>query len=383
MASRPPDGGQDPVDEAWADGLLQAAEALAGDEGIDFDVSGAALRGLLAGLAQEREGQGRIPGPRPRRQQAGPEMPDFVAGLGASLLEEGDLEPWELEAMLEAEEEASVAPSAPARRSRPVRRLPRASDGRSAVSVARRCVREAAALARGAFRGPHAIGVKGRGNILTETDLEVEARIIAALADAFPGHRVLSEETQSRTPAEGWVWVIDPIDGTKNFATGVPFFAVTLALCLDGEPLLGLTYDVMRREEFLAVRDRGLHVDGRPGRASTATAVYEGVVGFGLGFDDQRGARTLDVVRGLWPHVQDLRDLGSAALGLAYAACGRFDLFIHNGVAPWDIAAGLLLVREGGGAVTDFGGGEASLFAGSVVAGGAAVHADFLRGLGI
>jgi fructose-1,6-bisphosphatase/inositol monophosphatase family enzyme len=260
-----------------------------------------------------------------------------------------------------------------------IARLPRAVDGRSAVQVARRCAREAGALARAAFGLAQTIGIKGRGDILTETDLAVERLIHQQIEAAFPDHSILSEETRTDTDTGGWTWVVDPIDGTKNFSIGVPFFCISIALCLDGVPQLGLIYDLVRREEFLAVAGRGLRVNRRPAYASTKASVFESVVGVDAGNDDTRGARAYETMRALWPNLQGIRQPASAALGLAYAACGRIDLFIHHNVYPWDVAAGLLLVEEAGGVATERSGRTATIFSRDLVVGGAAVHADFLK----
>lgn len=214
---------------------------------------------------------------------------------------------------------------------------------------------------------------------MTETDLAVEASITSVLWSAFPEHGVLSEETRSNTPTDGWLWVIDPIDGTKNFSMGIPFFCINVALCLDGAPVLAITYDPVRREEFLALEGRGLRVNGRVARASAKAAVADAVVALDAGFHDTRGATVFETMARLWPDVQAVRIPGSAALGLAYAASGRFDLFVHHYLYPWDVAAALLLVREAGGVITDRDGKEATLFSDSIIAGGSAVHADFLR----
>ncbi len=258
-------------------------------------------------------------------------------------------------------------------------RLPKARDGSTALTVARRCAREAGVLARAGFKEPLLSAVKGRGNIVTETDFAVEARLQEIIAGAFPDHAVLSEETRADTKADGWVWVIDPIDGTKNFSMGIPLFCINIALCLDGEPQLGLTYEPVRREEFLAVRGRGLRVNGVPARASARETVFDSVLGMDAGFDDVRGGRMFESMTHIWPEVQAIRIIGSAALGIAYAACGRLDLFVHHSLYPWDIAAGLLLVAEAGGLITDRDGGSATLWSESVIAGGAGVHADFRR----
>ncbi|MBF6600811.1 MAG: inositol monophosphatase [Dehalococcoidia bacterium] len=259
--------------------------------------------------------------------------------------------------------------------------LPLSASGTTTVELARTCTRAGAALALERFRGAHTIGSKGRGNVVTETDLEVELRIKALLADEFPQHAVLSEETAAATdPSSGWVWVIDPIDGTKNYSLGIPFWCTTVALCRDGQPVAGCTYDALHDEEFWAVAAGGAWRNGARIRASDGPDVASSVIGVDLGYDDALGAAQIALMRRIFPRVQTMRILGSAALGIAYAASGRLDLFTHTNVYPWDIAAGILLVREAGGVATDRRTGEPMhLGSRAFVAGGRRVHDDFVR----
>jgi myo-inositol-1(or 4)-monophosphatase len=258
-------------------------------------------------------------------------------------------------------------------------RLPRSASGKTAVQVARRIAREGGGLARIANDRPKAETSKGRGNVVTETDFAVETLVQQILEAEYPRHGFLSEETHADTKANGWVWVLDPVDGTRNFASAIPNFCINVALCLDGVTQVGLTYDPLRREEFLAVRGRGLRVNGQPAAASTKAKVADSVVCFDTSFDDDRGRHALQTMLALWPGVQAMRIIGSAALGLAWAACGRFDLFVQPYLQPWDIVAGLLQIEEAGGRITDRDGAAAHLFSNSVLAGSRSVHADFLR----
>ena len=173
--------------------------------------------------------------------------------------------------------------------------------------------------------------------------------------------------------------MVDPLDGTHNFSQGIPYFCVSIALCYGSEPLLGLTFDPVRGEEFLASRGGGLTVNGQPARSSTAPSLKASVLGADLGYDDRRAAQMLGLLQEVWPGVQSVRIPGSAALGLAYAACGRFDLFLHHMLYPWDVAAGIVLVAEGGGAIHDRDGGPIGLHSQGVVAGAPAAVAEFLR----
>ncbi len=218
--------------------------------------------------------------------------------------------------------------------------------------------------------GEPAVGVlvKGRGNFQTEADLAAERAALEILGQEFPGHEVLAEETAGEARGEEWMWVVDPLDGTHNFSQGVPYFAFNIALCYGREPVLGLTFAPATGEEFFAQKGSGLTVRGKPAHASEAERVADCVLGVDLGYDDARAARTLALVAEVWP-VQSVRVMGSAALGLAYAACGRFDVFMHSRLYPWDVAAGIVLVGEGGGAVFDRDGNPATIDSEGLVAG--------------
>ena len=264
--------------------------------------------------------------------------------------------------------------------------LPLSSSGRSAEEVARLCAREAARIIMAGFGGRQEIRVKGRGNFVTEADLQSERAVLDILRSEYPQHFVLSEETANGWTSglgegadAGWLWVIDPLDGTHNYCQGIPYFAFNLALCRGEEPRLALTYAPATQEEFFALAGGGLRANGRPARVSDVGALKESVLGVDLGYDDRRAAGLIDLLAELWPGMQSLRVMGSAALGLAYAACGRYDLFVHRFLYPWDTAAGLLLVREGGGAVVEPEGGPAGLRSQAVVAGAPAAVEDFLR----
>ena len=250
---------------------------------------------------------------------------------------------------------------------------------RNALTVAIAAGEEAGRIALEGFRRPQEIAVKGRGNLVSETDLRIERFLHETLRREFPGCAILSEETANDTAINGWVWVIDPLDGTKNFVSGIPFFCVNIALCHDGVPAVAVTYDPNHAECFSAERGRGAQLNGQPMRVSEKPTVQDSILGVDIGYDDERGRRTLHLVHELFPGVQGLRVPGSAALGLAYASCGRYGLFVHRYLFPWDIAAGMLLVEEAGGVVTDEAGESIDITSETVIAGGPRVHADFLR----
>ena len=255
--------------------------------------------------------------------------------------------------------------------------IPVSASGRDAVAVAHACAEVADRIIRDGFGRASIAGVKGRGNVVTETDLAVEHAVAAILAREFPDHAVLSEETAAGTRSQGWLWVVDPLDGTKNFSRGIPHFAFTIALCRAGEPVIGLTTHPLLNETFMAVRGRGTTLNGAPVTVTDCATVREAVVAIDLGYNDRRAARQIDLAGHLWPGMQSLRVTGSAALGFAYLAAGRWDIYIHSDLEPWDVAAGLLLVREAGGAVVQRDGLPASIESRAVVAATPGVLSDF------
>jgi myo-inositol-1(or 4)-monophosphatase len=265
-----------------------------------------------------------------------------------------------------------------------VTELPRAAGGHTAEQIARLCADDATRIIMRRFGRSEEVLTKGRGNFLTETDVAVHNAVLNIIGAEYPDHSVLSEEgsKDGADQQSGWLWVIDPIDGTHNFSRGVPHFSFTIALCHDGEPVLGLTRAPMTGDEFFARKGRGLRVNGEPASVSTTASLAESVLGMDLGYDDERAARLISLLAGIWPGVQAVRVMGSAALGLAFAACGRFDVYIHHFLYAWDLAAGILLVREGGGLVLDREGGPATIHSDAVIGGAPGAVLDFLRSVG-
>lgn len=259
--------------------------------------------------------------------------------------------------------------------------LPMSASGRSADDVARLCAEEAGQIIMAGFGRREEMRRKGRGNFVTQTDLAVEEAVLERLRAEYPQYAVLSEEAAGGVERwdEGWVWIVDPLDGTHNYAQGVPHFCFTIALCRDGEPVLGLTYAPVTGDEFFATKGGGLFVNGEPASVSATPSLEASVLGLDLGYHDERAARLIALVGDIWPGVQAVRVMGSAALGLAFAACGRFDVYTHSFLFPWDSAAGILLVQEGGGVVLDRGGGPMSIRSEGVIAGAPGPVQDLLR----
>jgi myo-inositol-1(or 4)-monophosphatase len=255
--------------------------------------------------------------------------------------------------------------------------------GVNAFEVARQLAREAGALIREAAKVERPATNKGRTNLVTQTDHASEALIIEGISDAFPGHAILSEETRPDTNWEhGYVWVIDPLDGTRNFVSGLPLYCVNVALALDGQAVLGATYDVHRDVCVAGGSGLGVRANEEPVRASQAVDLASSVVTADLGYYDQRASLMLDTVQAMLSEIQAVRIIGSAALGLAWAASGLSDLNMHSLIFPWDIGAGLAMLPEAGGVLLDRDGGPARLDSQGIVAGSPAVVGEFLQRFG-
>ena len=260
-----------------------------------------------------------------------------------------------------------------------------ARSGRSITEVAEQVIRDAGTAIRLRFQDtlganpqhPLHVTYKGRNNIVTDVDRSVEADAFATLSEEFPNASLWGEESERRTRG-GYTWVLDPLDGTRNFASGIPQFAVSLALLQGDTPVMGMTYDPMRDELFSALRGHGAFLNGIRIRCSRETSLDQSILGCDLGYVDDQAASLLEVLRHLWPRAQTYRICGSAALGLAYVAAGRFDLYAHHHLQPWDMAAGLLLVHEAQGIATNLQGGPVTVHAPAVLAAGQKLHTEFL-----
>jgi fructose-1,6-bisphosphatase/inositol monophosphatase family enzyme len=255
--------------------------------------------------------------------------------------------------------------------------LPISQSGATARAVAERCAERASDVIREGFGRTTLAGVKGRGNVVTETDFAAERATMEILQAEFPDHAILSEESASETRSEGWMWVVDPLDGTKNFSRGIPHFGFNLALCWQSVPVLGVTAHPLIDQTYVAERGRGCTVNGTPVNVSECASIEDAVVAIDMGYDAGRGRYQLGLADRLWPGMQSLRITGSAALGCAFVAAGNWDIYVHSDLQPWDIAPGLILVREAGGRVVDRYGNDATLFSREAVAANAQIVSDF------
>lgn len=213
------------------------------------------------------------------------------------------------------------------------------------------------------------VETKGLHDLVSYVDKESEKRIIAELQKLLPESGFIAEEGTSDIRGERFNWVIDPLDGTTNFIQGVPIYAVSIGL-LDGDELvLGVVYEVGRDECFYAWKNGGAYLNGEPIRVSKRSDIHDALLATGFPYNDfSKLDEYLELLKWTMTHARGVRRLGSAATDLAYVACGRFDAFWEYDLKPWDVAAGAVLVKEAGGVVTDYHGGENYLFGREIVA---------------
>jgi len=198
---------------------------------------------------------------------------------------------------------------------------------------------------------------KGRANPVTQADLESQRAVLGLIRRAFPSHDWLAEEKSERRGGSDFLWIVDPLDGTVNYAHGYPVSSVSIAVLHRGKLLAAGVHDPFRRESFTAEAGRGARLNGRPMRVSKTRRLAQSLIVTGFPYDRaQRAAFYAGMVRKFLPRCHDIRRSGSAALDMAWIAAGRADGYWEWSLGAWDVAAGILLVREAGGKVTDFSG---------------------------
>lgn len=245
--------------------------------------------------------------------------------------------------------------------------IPPSQSGRSALEVSIDAARRAGTIIRDRFHTEKKISFKDRAGIVTDVDLAAEKAVLDLVRAEYPEFSVLSEESAPIKTGSQYTWVIDPIDGTRNFAEGIPHFCVVVALARGDQMVVGVTYDPITDELFTAQQGQGAFLNGDPIKVTERQEMADCLLSFDLGYVDEKAGTALDMIRSLWPGFMSMRLMGSAALGMAYAAAGRVDLYFHHSLSPWDMASGILLAREAGGEVVDRQGNPANLYTPSVI----------------
>jgi len=214
---------------------------------------------------------------------------------------------------------------------------------------------------------------------VTNADKLAEQAVLGIIRKSHPDHEILAEESAADfsldTGRSGILWVVDPLDGTTNYIHGFPHVAVSVAALLDGRPSAGVIIDVTRGEEFVAARGQGVTLDGNRVKASSVSDPGKALLLTGFPFRQRNKlSRYLELFAELFQQVSGMRRAGAAALDLAYVAAGRAEAFWEMGLKPWDMAAGILMVEEAGGVVSDFNGGAQALWRGDIVAANQGLH---------
>lgn len=236
-------------------------------------------------------------------------------------------------------------------------------------------------IIRDNWQRPKNIDYKGAVDLVTTIDRESERKIVELLRNRYPSHSILAEEETNLEGAQhDWRWIVDPLDGTTNFAHGYPQFCVSIALEQNGQVVLGLVYDPLRGECFRAVTEQGATLNGEPIATSTTIELDKALLATGFPYDHREHADFyLNYFRAFMTRSQGIRRGGSAALDLCYVACGRLDGFWEMKLKPWDTAAGALIVAEAGGELSDFAGKPFSIWGNETLATNSSIHDEMVK----
>lgn len=215
------------------------------------------------------------------------------------------------------------------------------------------------------------VETKELNSLVSYVDRTAEERLVAGLSELLPGAAFLTEEETVEQSEAEYRWIIDPLDGTTNFLHQLPCFAISVALEWKGEIVLGIVHEVSRREQFYAWKNGGAWLNGKRIHVSNTADLKNSLVATGFPYRDfGQMEKYLDVFRFFMKNTRGIRRFGAAAVDLAWVACGRFEVFFEYGLSPWDVAAGILLVKEAGGELSDFKRGDDFLFGEELIAAG-------------
>jgi len=237
--------------------------------------------------------------------------------------------------------------------------------------------REAGSVLMSYF-GKVSVEYKGDVDLVTEADRSSEKLIVTRIRKMWPGHDLMGEEGSRIETGSDFRWYIDPLDGTTNFAHGYPVFCISIALEYKGERIAGVLYDPCRNEMFAAEKGGGARLNGRPIHVSKVTRLAESLVGTGFPSHKRHKNPNIHFYHQITLRSHGVRRAGSAALDLCCVACGRYDAFWEFNLNPWDTSAGVLLVQEAGGKVTNFTGGPFEISSREVLASNSLVHDELL-----
>jgi len=246
------------------------------------------------------------------------------------------------------------------------------------LEVAVAAVKAAGEVLRNGFGQQQEVKYKGEVDLVTKADENAEQAIKEVLQETFPNYGMLAEESGRLEGESDSRWVVDPLDGTTNYAHGLPIFSVSIALEKKGEVVLGVVHDPIANETYAAERGSGATLNGEPIGVSDTDEPIRALLATGFPYDRGEVPVALDIFGQFAMRTQSIRRLGSAALDLCYVAVGRLDGYYERGVKAWDIAAGVLILREAGGEATDYLGHELDLKMGEVVASNGTLHPSLI-----
>lgn len=228
--------------------------------------------------------------------------------------------------------------------------------------------------------GNDKIETKSLNSLVSYVDKTSETMLIDSLSDIIPGSTFLSEEGMTEQSEGEYQWIIDPLDGTTNFLHDIPVFAISVALRHHGEIVLGVVLEVNRMESFSAIKNAGAFLNHQPISVKNNAILGDALIATGFPYYDfEILEKYIALLQSLMTSTRGIRRLGAAAVDLCYVACGRFDIFYEHSLAPWDVAAGALIVKEAGGFVCDFKGKEDWLFGRNIVAGTPGLQQEFMK----
>lgn len=219
------------------------------------------------------------------------------------------------------------------------------------------------------------IEYKGDIDLVTEVDRMSEALIREEIAERYPDHDVLGEEEGLKTSSSRYRWIVDPVDGTTNYAHGFPYYCVSIGLSIDGEVVAGAVYHPIWDELYSAAKGLGATLNGNPIRVSSVDELRKGLLTTGFPYDVIQSGSNFSYFQAMLHHSQGVRRAGSAALDLCQVACGRYEAFWEPGLSAWDVAAGGLIVQEAGGTVSDYRGNAFDPYAREILASNGRLHA--------